>query len=356
MKRFGWWILAVFGLGIIALLTIHWWSGSTVTHTAGPEVVRFGKVEQRTFSQVVHFFGKAESTRAVEVTVLNNGRILSVGARDGEKVSAGQELFTLGGPELSPVVTDTQTSLKAARVHLASAEKSVALVRDAVNRHLMEQIELTAEIAEATRAQTEVATLESRWAVLNATIHLKSPISGIFTKRTVNPGQDVRAGQTLARIVPENKVRVVASLFPPDRVELSGAVARIHRTEGAICSGTVVRVLPERTPTGAQTIWIEGNDISTGLAPGTPVTGKLTLQSKSMAAVPDTAIVRDETGQTTVFVRGKSGIEGRSVKIGLTRGGWVEILSGVSPGEEIAIEGAYELYHRDFSHTFKVAD
>ena len=164
MKHFIWWILAVFGLGVIALLTIHWWSGSTVTHVAGPEVVRFGKVEQRSFSEVVHFLGKAESTTAVEMTALSNGRIVSLRARDGEKVSAGQELFTLGGPELSPVVTAARTSLKAARTLLASAEKSVALVRDAVNRHLMKQTELTAEIAEATRAQTEVATLESRWA------------------------------------------------------------------------------------------------------------------------------------------------------------------------------------------------
>ncbi|NOY23499.1 MAG: efflux RND transporter periplasmic adaptor subunit [Acidobacteria bacterium] len=356
MKNLKWWILIIFGLCLIVLLSFWWRSFSEVTRIAEPELVKFGKVEQRSFIETVHFLGRAESSAAVDVMAQKGGRVELVCVPDGKKVVAGEELFTLGGPKLGPETIAVRSSLKAARTKLAAAERSMKLIRDAVNRHLMKQTELATAIASVSGGTKEVAALTSRWSQLNAAVHLKSPIAGIFERQGVNQGQDVRTGTVLARIVPENKVRVVASVFPPGGVELKGAIARIHSAEGIVVQGIVSHVLPERTAAGAQTIWIEGNGISTELVPGTPVTGNLMLQTRSAAAVPETAIARDETGQTIVFVRGKSGVKKRMVKIGIVKGDWVEILSGVNPGEEIAIEGAYELSRRNFSHTFKVAD
>ncbi|NOZ13613.1 MAG: efflux RND transporter periplasmic adaptor subunit [Acidobacteria bacterium] len=356
MKSLKWWAAGIFGLCLIGLLALWWHAYSEVACVETPEVVQFGKVTRRSFVETVHFFGKTESEAAVSVTALQAGRVESVLVPDGSRVVAGQELFTLGGPELAPEAAAVQSSLKAARAALENAEKSVTLIRDAVNRHLMKQTELTTAMAKAALGRKEVAMLVSRRALLDAAMHLKSPVAGVFANRSVNPGQDVQVAEVMARIVPENKVRVVASLFPPGDVKLKGAMARIFRDDGAVVSGVVARILPERSPAGAELIWIEGSDISTGLAPGTPVKGELRFHREVAVAVPESAIVRDKAGRPLVFVKGRFGVEGRIVKIGLTRGGEVEILSGVRPGEMIAVQGAYELYYRDFSHSFKVAD
>jgi cobalt-zinc-cadmium efflux system membrane fusion protein len=67
------------------------------------------------------------------------------------------------------------------------------------------------------------------------------------------------------------------------------------------------------------------------------------LDGPSVLAVPAAAI-QSVDGKPTVFVRQSPTIfEVRTVSSGSEEGGWVEILDGLSEGEEVVSEGSFEL-------------
>ena len=72
--------------------------------------------------------------------------------------------------------------------------------------------------------------------------------------------------------------------------------------------------------------------------------------------MPEDAVVYDQEGKSFIFVKKGRGYEKRQVKTGLIKNGWIEIVSGLSKNDMLVIRGAYELFYRDFSKTYKVPD
>ena len=73
-------------------------------------------------------------------------------------------------------------------------------------------------------------------------------------------------------------------------------------------------------------------------------------------AVPQAAVVRDEEERAYVFLQNRSGYRRQPVKTGIVASGWIEITSGLKAGDEVVVQGAYELLYQDFNKIYKVAD
>ena len=59
---------------------------------------------------------------------------------------------------------------------------------------------------------------------------------------------------------------------------------------------------------------------------------------EDVIAVPDAAL-QAEDGQAYVYVVDQGTAHKRPVEVGLSGGGWTEILSGLAPGEQVVISG-----------------
>jgi len=122
-------------------------------------------------------------------------------------------------------------------------------------------------------------------------------------------------------------------------------------------SGTVTKILPEASSTGATEVWIESPEIDALLRPGQTVEGLLAAGSDSEAlAVPESAIVYDKDDRPCLFVRSGESYERLDVRTGMDQDGWVEIVSGLMPDQLVVVNGAYELLYQDFDQQFKVQD
>jgi multidrug efflux pump subunit AcrA (membrane-fusion protein) len=187
-----------------------------------------------------------------------------------------------------------------------------------------------------------------------------SPAPGIFTNLRVSVRQDVERGAHLAEIIPPTDLRIVSSLFPPANIPLIGKTAIINSAIGKTITGTVVKVLPQPTIAGETFIWrvwIEGDAINRQMKPGETAHGEIPLRvRRNVLALPAEAVVRDEHEQPFVFLIVPGGYRKQPVKTGLTSEGWVEVVSGISEGAEVVIQGAYELFYKDFSKVYKVED
>jgi cobalt-zinc-cadmium efflux system membrane fusion protein len=115
-------------------------------------------------------------------------------------------------------------------------------------------------------------------------------------------------------------------------------------------------VLPEASGAGATAVWIEGPQIDERLHPGQTVSGDVTLDIRQALTVPQSAVVYDANEQPYIFVQEDGTYTFRAVRLGLTQGGWVEVLSGLEQGRPVVTQGAYELFYRRFNEQFKVED
>jgi cobalt-zinc-cadmium efflux system membrane fusion protein len=77
--------------------------------------------------------------------------------------------------------------------------------------------------------------------------------------------------------------------------------------------------------------------------PGSFVTAAIALNERSVPVVVPTTAIQKFEGRTVVFVRTKDGFEKRDVVLGQKEDQALEILSGLTPGETVAVTNTFSL-------------
>ena len=322
-----------------------------------PQLIEVGAPQRRDFSVLLDWFGKTESKERVKVVALEDGRILSVDADDEMPADKGSLLFKLGGDRIDSRLAAARAQVASVQERLALAGETVKRKKGAAEQALVTRDALDAAKASLAQARAELAEATQELQRMEAATRVRAPIAGTFTRRTVSAGQDVAAGDVLAEIIAPDQARIVGRCFLPADARLEGRPANVRVGGGEGLSGIVQKVLPERAASGETIFWIEGQDIARRLRPGEVVSGEIVLAVHVGAlAVPSSAIVYGEQETPYVFVREGERYSKRDVATGLVSDGWVEIVSGIAQTESVVIKGTYELYYRDFSKVFKVAD
>jgi RND family efflux transporter MFP subunit len=357
-------ILAVFltGLAIIYWFLQSW--GSTMashatleTSPAAPPLITTARPTKRAFTLRVPWIGTVESQNSVELTVLVPGRVEVVEAGDQAQIEKGRLVMRLGGPQIEGVHAKLTTEIESLRAQIGLARQTV----ERIKQNLMAQLATKDQLAAAQDAQVKLETQlrEARLSLktFESQIRISAPMNGIFTNRHVSAGQEVKAGQVVGEIIDTGRLRIAASIFPPQGIQLQGREATIRLSENSTLSGIVQRVLPRALSSGALTVWIEGPQIDTQLRPGQMVGGTMVVKvNPDTLAVPESAIVYDSQEHPYLFVRQDSSYEPISIQVGLEQDGWVEVLSGLKQDQFVVTQGAYELFYRQFNEQFKVQD
>lgn len=321
-----------------------------------PNLIQTAAPQRRDFQVTVPWIGRVESGDTVEIRTLEAGKIVSVEADDETKVNEGAPLFVLGGAKIDSRLVSLRGNVKSLRERLALAEQIVRHKQQAVRQRLSTLDEYDAAKASADRLREELTAATQELRRLEDGSRIQAPIGGTFTRRTVNVGQEVGKGEILAKIIAPGHIRIAATLFPAEGTPLEGRPARISTESGGTLSGVVTKIVAERTPAGGTTVWIEGSDIARELKPGETASGDISLAThKAALALPRSALVYDEHETPFVYVKDKTGYRKQRVRLGVESNGWVEIVSGVTERSDVAVQGAYELFYRDFSKT-RVAD
>lgn len=179
-----------------------------------------------------------------------------------------------------------------------------------------------------------------------APYEIKSLIAGTVVERHITLGEYVRDDADVFVVADLSSVWVHISIYPKYFDHVQPGVRVRLRTTGVEAStdGVIDYVGPivgEQTRTAQARVVL---DNSTGRwQPGLFVTAHL-LAEEHLASlvVPDDAVQTVE-GQTAVFVKRADGVEARAIKLGKSDGRWIEVISGLAPGEEIAISNTFLL-------------
>ena len=263
----------------------------------------------------------------------------------GEKVEEGAPLVTLSSVEMA----EAQGALI---INDKEWRRVRNLGRDVVSEKRYVEAEVARQQAHAKllsfgMAEQEVAALLKSGDASKATgrFILFAPQSGTVVRDDFTLGEFVDPGRVLVEISDESTVWVEARLTAEQAQRIAiGASARVRSSAGHWEEGEVIQLqhaLDETTRTLMARVEISNEDddfhagqfVDAAIAAGG---GDETL------ALPESAVVLMDGAPTVFRIEGDE-IEPVSVETGTASGGWIEIASGVSAGDEIVTEQTFLL-------------
>jgi multidrug efflux pump subunit AcrA (membrane-fusion protein) len=193
---------------------------------------------------------------------------------------------------------------------------------------------------------------EAEAAVRLAEIHLKNttiraPIGGIISKKYVDQGALVGTSTPILRIVAMDKVSVMVQIVESELAQLRhGATADIsvdaYRDE--IFKGTVALISPTVDPDSRTAdVEIEVDNRDYRLKPGMFARVELVVQRRDNVLLLSKDSLITENGPARVFVHNSGRAILKDVSLGLEGEEYVEVLNGLSQGDEVLVAGYYEL-------------
>ena len=288
------------------------------------------------------------------------GRIIRLFAEVGDDVKKGQTLYTIDSPDL----LQAESTLIAAAGVLELTTRNLARLKQLYQSRAVSQKDLDQAVSDQQTAEgnlragrdavrifgkldTEIDDIIAK-RIADPTLVVPSPIDGRITTRNAAPGLFVQPGSAPApysvadvstmwmlanvaegdspalRVGQEVKVSVAA--FPGKVFE-----GRIS-TVGSIVDPTTRRVLVRSQVADPQHELRSGMFANFVILIGDPVRSP---------AIPLDGVVREGDGTMTVWVTtDRHRFTKRTVKIGLERDGYRQILEGVRAGELVATDGA----------------
>lgn len=240
----------------------------------------------------------------------------------GDNVRAGQVLVTLD-----------QTTLKQQELNLATIEDNynrmkpvheVGGISDQQMTQLKNQLDLQREIVENLRKNSVI----------------KSPISGVVTARNFEPG-DLFASMPILHIMQINQLKVMANVsetyYPNVKVGQKVNIS-VDIYPDEVFEGTVSRINPAldaATRTFGVEITIPNSNLR--LRPGMYARTTFNMGQRESILIDDVAVQKQAgSSERYVFVVKDGVAEYRFVRDGRRVGNLIEIIDGLSAGEQVA--------------------
>jgi len=184
---------------------------------------------------------------------------------------------------------------------------------------------------------------------LGQRLTIKATIGGTITDRPAAPGAWIESGEPLLRIVDYRRLQAVAAIYPKDQERVRIGQRLEIRQEGQTAAGTIFFVSPAAdSQTGAIEARADIPNSHEDLKADVPVTARIIVGEKTGLVVPKTALLHEED-HLIVFVQVGDRFEKRFVDTGVRAGDLVEIVQGVTEGEKVVTNGAYQLKNLAFS-------
>lgn len=318
-------------------------------------------VEVRSLRPTLPVFGsvRAQPDAEVLVNAPADGRLLAGDPLPivGSEVEAGDRLVMLApalGPDIDLASLDLAVEL--ARVELDHAERELARVQNLREQGATSESRVAEATLERDRALAELGSSRRRvrqfrrlqqpsGGMFRGALEVPAPIAGTVMEVGAVAGSFVESGDELVRIVDPTRLWIEARVPEFDLAalaDISGAWVWLDEREPTFLDSAAIvsKSGPVDPRTHAVAVFLRVPD-STDARIGAAIDVELTTgQPRSVLAIQRSALVWDG-GLPHVFVElGGESFERRQLQLGTVEGAWVEVVTGLEPGERIVTIGA----------------
>lgn len=190
--------------------------------------------EARPVRREIVISGRSEPNRVVEIAAETEGRVASIDAERGDRVTAGQRIVRLAMRDRAARVEEAEALVRQRELEFRAAQRLQS-------QDLMAETQIAQ--AEAQLATARAALERVRLDVENTSI--TAPFEGELQEREVELGDYVGVGDTVATLVDTDPLVVVGDVSETEIRELdSGVEGRAELASGRIITGRVRYVAP----------------------------------------------------------------------------------------------------------------
>jgi membrane fusion protein, copper/silver efflux system len=305
--------------------------------------VKVEDVTTRKLTKVIRTVGKvqADETKIYSINTKIMGWVENLQVDyTGKRVRMGEPLLELYSPEL---VSTQEEYLQAIRYQKKLEESSIGEARQGAE-NLVESARrrlLYWDIPES-----EIQALERR-GTPKKTMTFYSPVNGYVMDKMVFKGQSVMAGMELYKIADLSTVWIIADIYQYELpwVKVGQKVdIELSYLPGKQFQGTVTYIYPMlsmETKTAKVRVEVRNTpmlEFKPEMFANVQIASPVALNS---VAVPEQAIIRSGERNVAVIALGGGYFDPRDVKLGVSAGGYVQILDGVKEGEKIVVSSQF---------------
>lgn len=297
-----------------------------------PTPVELAMVRSGDISAVYTGTATLEADGEAMVMAKVGGELVELLVNEGDRVEAGQPVARLDGDRLALEVKRAKANLDKTRQEY---ERNVELhQKGLLPAGTYEGLKYDLD---ALKAAYELARLELSYTTVRA------PITGVISERMVKAGNTVSASQGIFAIT--DLEPLLAFLFVPERqfskLKKDQKVSMtVDALPGQIFEGRVQLISPVIDPaTATFKVTAELIDESEQLKPG--MFGRVSIEfdtHRGVPLVPRVALLNTDI-ESAVFVVEDGVAKRRSVRVGYTSNGDIEVVEGLSAGEQVVVIG-----------------
>ena len=201
---------------------------------------------------------------------------------------------------------------------------------------------LRANVGDRVAAGQVLASIESNLSLTTYTV--SAPISGVVLARQAQVGGVAGDGTPLVEIGDLSTWCVDLHIFGNDTQHITAGVpvTVARMTDGVSQTTTLERVLPGTATASQSTVARATLRNDDGLwRPGAAVKARIVVATQAAAQVVPLSALQTMDGKDVVFVRSGDTYTARPVRLGARDAGKVEVLDGLTPGEQVVVEQSY---------------
>ena len=316
---------------------------------AGPVAVSLGPqdvavVQEGELAGGIVLSGSLEPAEVVPIGAQVAGTMGNVRVDRGTPVRRGQIMATIEAAGIRSQAAGARAGVAAAEANLALARQELEASRTLHEAGAVSAIDYRGAQAayEAAEAQLAAAKGQAASAGENAArTTIRAPITGVVSRRDVEPGQAVSVGDPLFTVVNSEALELSGQISVADaaRVEVGQPVVfALTSQPGAELTGTVARKDPVADPSTRQVgVYVRLENPGGRIVGGQFARGRIVTGGADTALVVPAVAVRGTGDSTFVLVVEGDTVGRRDVQTGARdeQAGAVAIRSGVQAGERV---------------------
>jgi len=327
--------------------------GSNRSSTRPPPLVSVARVEARDVPVEVRAPVDLRPLIQSDVGSKTLGYLDAVLVDRGDRVTRGQ-LLALVRP------SDLPDQLAAARSALAQTQSAAALARTNLDRAKQLAPEAVVSQQELQQAESQFTTAEAAQQAAQSQIaavavrlgetRISSPLTGVVTQRRLDPGTLVGppGGGAIVTVARVDTLRVFITINEHDLAGIrvgKNAHVEVDALPGRTFSGKVVRLAPALdAATRTLDAEVQLDNRSGELYPGMYGRGAIVVDTHpQVPVVPVASVVLSNHEAFAFVVDGAAVVHRRALTLGVDGGEWLEVKTGLRPGDEVVVSGAESL-------------
>jgi RND family efflux transporter MFP subunit len=340
---------SLIGLGLVASVAVGLASCSGKKDTAPkpPSSIPISVVPAQTMT-LAHTLEASGSIAAWQESPVGSEigglTALAVTVDEGSYVREGQVLVRLENAVLNAQLEQAQANIASARASLAQASADLSRAKELRSQGFLAQSALDAKLAAQQTASAKVAAALASETEVRARLAqtvIRAPVSGLISERMVVKGQIVAAGSQLFTIVRDGRLELNAQVPEAELYQVHpGMTATISSDQIGGTSGRVRLITPqvdEKARVGLVRIALSSN---ASFRPGMFARSSIQLPAQPTLTVPQTAVLFRNEKAGVFIVDQASHARFRPVTTGSRTSDMVAVLSGLTSGERVVIQGA----------------